>query len=426
MSEATQSEGSPPLRDPAASPGISRRHLLASAAGAMGAAVLQKTGLAAAPGVPPAVQQAVRTTRRQGQGPTEMGARSKHENPQRSVLGHSSGTPHEDLHGTITPADLHFERHHGGVPEVDPANYTLLIHGLVDRPTIFTLAELKRFPAESRICFLECSGNYWRNAPPDAPPGELAALTSQSEWTGVPLRILLREVGARPEATWLLAEGQDAAVMTRSIPMEKALDDAMLAYAQNGEAIRPENGYPARLLLPGWEGNASVKWLRRIELLAAPVMSRQETARYTEVLKDGTSRQFSFVMDPRSLITYPGYPQTILPGWVEIRGIAWSGRGRIDRVEISTDAGRTWENSRLQGPVLPMAHTRFRHLWQWDGRPTQFMSRAVDETGHVQPTQREWIATHGHGAGPYHINAIVPYSVDTDGRVFTDMEPWWG
>lgn len=413
-----------PDHDPPARPKISRRELLAGSAGAVGAAILHTSGLAATPAAASAVRQAVETTKRQGPGPSELGGRSAHEQPVRSVYSISSGTPHDELHGTITPSDLHYERHHGGVPEVDPAHYTLLIHGLVERPMIFTLEELKRFPAESRICFLECSGNYWRNAPPDAVPGELAPLTSQTEWTGVPLRVLLQEVGAQPEATWLLAEGQDAAVMTRSVPMEKAMDDAMIAYAQNGEALRPANGYPARLLLPGWEGNPSVKWLRRMELGSAPFMTRGETARYTEALEDGTSRQFSFVMDARSLITYPGYPKVIRPGWVEIRGIAWSGRGSIDRVEVSTDDGRTWEVARLQTPVLPKAHVRFCHLWEWDGRPTRFMSRAIDDTGYIQPTQAEWIAARGLAAGPYHINAIVPYRVDTEGHVFTDMEPW--
>ncbi|CAN5885791.1 hypothetical protein BH23GEM7_BH23GEM7_15520 [soil metagenome] len=279
----------------------------------------------------------------------------------------SSGTPHDELHGMITPSDLHYERHHGGVPEIDPAQYTLLIHGVVERPMIFTLDDLKRFPAESRICFLECSGNYFKNAARETPPRGLAPLTSQSDWTGVPLHVLFREVRVKPEATWLLAEGQDAALMARSILMEKALDDAMIAYARNGEAILPENGYPARLLLPGWEGNTSVKWLRRIELGTAPFMTRQETARYTEPLGDGRSRQFSFVMDARSLITYPGHPKVIRPGWVEIRGIAWSGLGAVDRVEISTNGGRSWEIARLQAPVLPKAHTRFCHLWEWDG-----------------------------------------------------------
>jgi sulfane dehydrogenase subunit SoxC len=421
----SDSEAAHPVEGEAAAapPTLSRRALLAGAAGAAGAAMLHTTGVAAAPDAAAAVQQAVRTTRQPGTGPGALGERSPHEQAGRRFSGNVSGTPHELLHGTLTPADLHFERHHGGIPAIDPAHYTLLIHGLVERPTIFTLDELKRFPAESRICFLECSGNYRDDSEPEARPSQLAPLTSQCEWTGVPLRVLLREVGAMPQATWLLAEGQDAAVLARSIPMEKAFDDAMIVYAQNGEAIRPSNGYPARLLLPGWEGNANVKWLRRIELGGAPFMTRWETARYTETLEDGTSRQFSFVMDARSLITHPGYPERIRPGWVEIRGIAWSGRGRIERVEVSTDDGRTWSVARLQEPVLPKAHTRFRHLWEWDGQPARFMSRAVDETGYVQPTQAQLLAVRGI-AYNYHVNAIVPYRVDAEGSVFVDMDPW--
>ena len=220
----------------------------------------------------------------------------------------SSGTPHQDLMGIITPSDLHFERHHGGVPEIDPATYTLVIHGMVDRPMVFTLADLKRFPSVSRIHFLECSGNLGRTAGPETTPGQLAGLTSTSEWTGVPLATLLKEVGVQAKAKWLLAEGTDAAVLTRSVPIEKALDDALVAYGQNGEAIRPEQGYPARLFLPGWEGNASVKWLRRIEVSDQPFMTREETSKYTEPFANGTSRMFSFRMDARSLITYPAFP----------------------------------------------------------------------------------------------------------------------
>jgi sulfane dehydrogenase subunit SoxC len=248
MPENVRKSGAPPQPASPATPTVSRRQLLAGTAGALGAAILHSSGLAAADAAP-AVQQAIRTTRRQGPGPSEVGGRSAHEQPRRSVDKISSGTPHDELHGMITPADLHYERHHGGVPEIDPAHYTLLIHGLVERPTIFTLEELKSFPSASRICFLECSGNYWRNAPSDAPPRELAPLTSQSEWTGVPLRVLLREVGARPEATWLLAEGQDAAVMTRSIPMEKALDDAMLAYALTAYLLHLNEIVPADVVM---------------------------------------------------------------------------------------------------------------------------------------------------------------------------------
>jgi sulfane dehydrogenase subunit SoxC len=413
-----------PAEPPGTEPVITRRALIAGSAGAVGAVVLHGRGVASAAADASAVEQAVRTTRAQGPGPSELGARAPHEQPQRTVFSVSSGTPHEELHGTLTPADLHFERHHAGIPAIDPAGYTLLVHGLVERPLLLTLDDLVRLPAITRICFLECSGNYRPNAPPEARPRDLAPLTSQTEWTGVPLKQLLHEVGALPSASWLLAEGQDAAVMARSIPMAKALDDALVAYAQNGEALRPANGYPVRLLLPGWEGNTSVKWLRRIELLSAPVMTRQETARYTERLKDGTVRQFSFVMDARSLITRPAHPQVIEPGWLEIRGIAWSGRGVIERVEVSTDGGRSWEAARLQEPRLPKAHTRFCHAWKWDGRPTRFMSRAIDDTGYVQPTQAELIAARGAASPTYHVNAIVPYRVDRAGRVFTDMEPW--
>jgi len=229
---------------------VSRRALLAGAAGVV---ALGKSAIAQAP--VPADPSKVR-----GKPSRALGQRAAFEKPQRQPRGvTSSGTPHQDLYGTITPADLHFERHHGGVPEIDPKNYSLLIHGMVERPMMFTLADLKRFPATSRVHFLECSGNFGgRGTATDITPQQLAGLTSTSEWTGVALATLFKEVGVSPKATWFLAEGQDAAVLTRSIPVSKAHDDALIAYGQNGEAIRPEQGYPARLFLPGWEGNASV------------------------------------------------------------------------------------------------------------------------------------------------------------------------
>lgn len=223
----------------------------------------------------------------------------------------------------ITPSDLHVERHHGGVPTIDPESYELLIHGMVERPKKFTLRDLRRYPAVSRICFLECSGNLWATATEDAGPQDICGLTSQSEWTGVMLSTLFREVGVDPEATWFVAEGGDAAVMTRSIPMEKAWDGAMIAYGQNGEALRPENGYPARLLNPGSEGNSSVKWIRLIEVADRPFMSREETSKYTEPIRGGKARQFSFVMEARSIITFPAYPNTVHKGWS--RSAAWRG-----------------------------------------------------------------------------------------------------
>lgn len=404
---------------------ISRRSLLAGAAGALGAGALQEQ-LARlqqpVPAVPPD------PTKLPG-GPTSvLGARSPFERPRRVPLGGNQGvslTPLQDLYGIVTPADLHFERHHAGVPAIDPQRYQLLIHGMVERPTVLDLAALRRFPAVSALRFVECSGNgaaSYRNIRPDVSPQVVDGLTSTSEWTGVPLATLLREVGVKPGATWFLAEGEDAAVMTRSIPLEKGWDDALIAYGQNGEPLRPEQGYPARLLLPGWEGNTNVKWLRRIEVSDHPFMTREETAKYTDPLADGTARQFSFIMDAKSIITFPAFPVT-LPGtgWWDITGIAWSGRGRISRVDISTDGGAHWQPAELQLPVLPKCHTRFRHLWKWDGTEALLMSRAVDETGYVQPTLAELRAARGLGTF-YHFNHIRAWRVQRDGSVVFGLE----
>jgi sulfane dehydrogenase subunit SoxC len=392
---------------------VSRRRLLAGAAGAV------------AVGAQVGAQEGADPTKVRGKPPRPVGQRAGTVAIQRhGRAGNSTGTPHEDLFGIITPSDLHFERHHGGVPEIDPARYSLLIHGMVERPMVFTLADLKRFPSVSRIHFLECSGNLGRTAGPETKPGQLAGLTSTSEWTGVPLATLFREVGASPKATWFLAEGSDAAVMTRSVPVAKGYDDAMIAYGQNGEPIRPEQGYPARLFLPGWEGNASVKWIRRIELADGPFMTREETSKYTEPFANDTARMFSLVMDARSLITYPAFPAKLEQGWVEINGIAWTGSGRIARVDISTDGGRTWTPARLQEPVLSKAHTRFRHLWQWTGGEAVIMSRAVDETGYMQPTRAELLKLRGPGTTGYHLNPITGWVVRADGAVVYKEEPW--
>jgi sulfane dehydrogenase subunit SoxC len=396
---------------------VSRRDLLAGAAGVV--------ALGATPAMQPQDAPADPSKVR-GRPSRALGQRAPAEKPLRQPRGQaSSGTPHQDLYGTITPSDLHFERHHGGVPDIDPKAYSLLIHGMVERPMIFTLADLKRFPAVSRVHFLECSGNFGgRGAATELTPQQVAGLTSTSEWTGVPLATLFREVGMRPQAKWFLAEGGDAALLTRSIPVAKALDDALIAYGQNGEAIRPEQGYPARLFLPGWEGNANVKWLRRIELSDRPFMTREETSKYTEPMADGSARIFSFLMDARSLITYPAYPVTLTRGWIEINGIAWTGSGRIARVDISTDGGATWDAAKLQEPVLPKAHTRFRHLWNWTGGDAVIMSRAVDETGYVQPTRETLIKARGLSSIGYHINPITGWRIRQDGSVAYHAEPW--
>src|SRR5213595_1463102 len=405
---------------------ISRRVLLASVAGTLGALALDRAGMAQVPGQAPTVPPD--PTKAPGAPLSDLGQRSPFERPRRIAVGSGQGSslaPLQDLVGIVTPADLHFERHHAGVPTIDPHRYKLLIHGMVERPQVLDLEALKRFPAVSRLHFLECSGNgaaSYRGIRPDLSPQLIDGLTSTSEWSGVPLATLFGEVAVKPGAKWFLAEGEDAAVMARSIPMDKAAEDALIAYGQNGEALRPEQGYPARLLLPGWEGNANVKWIRRIELADRPFMTREETSKYTDPLPDGTARQFSFVMDAKSIITFPAYPVTLGDkGWWQITGIAWSGRGRITRVEVSSDAGRHWAPADLQPPVLPKCHTRFRYLWNWDGAEVMLMSRAVDETGYVQPPVEQLRQARGLGT-TYHFNHIRPWRVRRDGTVVFGLE----
>jgi sulfane dehydrogenase subunit SoxC len=346
----------------------------------------------------------------------------------RTPTGSASGssfTPLQDLTGTLTPADLHFEVHHAGVPAIDPARHSLLVHGRVDRPTLFTVADIKRFPQVTRVHFIECAGNgvlAWGNTgfgkpDPGLTPQQIAGLSANSEWTGVPLRLLLDEAGVRSGAKWFLAEGGDACLMARSIPMEKAYDDALVVWAQNGEPLRPEQGFPLRLLLPGWEGSTNVKWLRRLEVGTRPWMTRWETATYTDPLSDDTARQFSFEMDARSIITSPAHPETIERGWRRVTGLAWTGRGKITRVEVSTDSGRTWNDAVLQDPIFSRAHTRFTHMWNWEGAEAILLSRATDETGYVQPTRTALIAARGPGT-LYHFNPIYGWRVMPNGRVF--------
>lgn len=425
---------------PAQAP-LSRRALLAGAAAAAGGAAAGAFPLGAAqqPGAPPRADRPPApppatsppaavvppdATKVPGTPTTPLGARSPFVTAARTPVGAITGaslTPLQELAGTITPADLHFERHHGGVAHVDPARYKLLVHGLVDRPTVFTLDDLKRLPAVSRVCFVECAGNGragYRNPKRELTPQLIDGMTSNSEWTGVSLKTLLAEAGVGRGATWLLAEGGDAVVLSRSVPMAKATDDTLVAYAQNGEPLRPANGYPVRLLLPGWEGNMCIKWLRRLEAIDRPNMSRDETARYTDPLPNDTARQFSFEMDAKSIITTPAYPRRLAaPGWVPISGLAWSGRGRVARVDVSTDGGRTWTEAGLQTPVLSKAHTRFTLMWEWDGRAATLMSRATDETGGVQPTLAEFRAKRGAGTD-YHFNHIRAWTVQPDGQVF--------
>jgi len=332
----------------------------------------------------------------------------------------ASWSPLHQLEGSITPNGLHYERHHNGVPQIDPKHHKLLIHGLVEKELFFTMDDLMRYPRRSQTCFVECGGNSnssWNKNATKSPVGYSHGLVSCSNWAGIPISTLLNEAGVQKEAKWLIAEGADAFAMNMSIPLEKAMDDAMLALYQNGERLRPENGYPMRLLLPGWEGVLNVKWVRRIELSDQPVMARNETSKYTELLPSGKSRIFTLEMDAKSLITSPVSGTSIPePGLFQITGLAWSGRGKVRIVEVSADNGETWAEAVLDGPVIPKAFTRFRMPWKWNGKPAHLKSRVTDETGYVQPEREELVANRGRH-GYFHYNAIVTLAVEDDGFV---------
>lgn len=330
-----------------------------------------------------------------------------------------TATPLQDLYGIITPSALHFVYMRAGIPAIPPADHRLLIHGLVGQSLVFTMDDLKRMPSVSRVHFIECAGNSGAEhiGKPRDNPTKSHGLASCTEWTGLLLSTLLTEVGLRPEARWVLAEGADACRMARSLPIEKAMDDIIVAYGQNGEALRPEQGYPLRLVVPGWEGNTNVKWLRRLHVLDQPAMTREEAASYTDLLPNGKARQFTFVMEAKSVVTRPAGGQRLAnPGYYEITGLAWSGRGRITQVEVSTDGGQTWERAGLQGPIHTKAFVRFRMPWTWDGRETTIASRCQDETGYWQPTREEIVEARGMQATD-HYNGIKWWRIHANGEL---------
>lgn len=333
-----------------------------------------------------------------------------------------SFSPLHELRGIITPNGLCFERHHAGAPDIPPERHRLLVHGMVERPLVFTMDDLARLPSVSEIRFLECPANggmEWRGAQMEAAQFT-HGMISCCEWTGVPLGTVLQEVGVLPGAKWILAEGADGAAMTRSIPMEKAMDDSLLVYAQNGERLRTEQGYPLRLLNPGWEGNTSVKWLRRLKVGDMPWRHREETSKYTDLMPDGRAREFSWTQEANSVLLNP-CPENDWrgggAGFHEVEGIAWSGRGKIKRVDVSDDGGANWRPARLKGLVLPKALTRFSLRYRWDGAPKLWQSRSVDETGYVQPTLSQLRAVRGVES-IYHKNAIQTWRMDSEGGVF--------
>src|SRR5271170_7895112 len=338
-------------------------------------------------------------------------------------------TPHQFMEGAITPNGLHFTIVHAGIPAIDPDLHRFVIHGLVKRPLIFTMEALARYPMVSDIAFIECAGNSGPLFSPEPMQGDVQALhgtVSCAEWTGVRLSTLLDETGIDPKAKWFIAEGADAPHLDRSVPLSKALDDTIVALYQNGEPLMPGNGYPMRLLLPGFEGNMNIKYLRRIKLLPEPAFSYWESQIYTEPLPSGKAYQFYFVNEVKSFITRPSPGRSLQrPGSYEISGLAYSGQGRISKVLVSADGGQSWAEAALQPPVLSMAFTRFRAPWQWNGGSAILQSRAWDEDGNAQPTRSDFVAARGEllSVPPllafenHHFNAITSWAVDQKGQV---------
>jgi sulfane dehydrogenase subunit SoxC len=351
------------------------------------------------------------------------------DNPKNEPSGSRARTPHHLLRGAITPNGLHFTIMHAGIPDIDPAEHKLLIHGMVKQPLVFDLESLSRYRMVTRTGFVECGGNsapLFSNEPIQADVQALHGLASCAQWTGVPLATLLDEAGVYPKAKWIVAEGADSAHLSRSVPLAKVWDDAMVAMYQNGERIQPGQGYPMRLLLPGYEGNMNVKFLRRVQVTDQPGMTFFESKIYSDPLPNGKDTQFYFVQEVKSFISSPS-PGVGLkdPGVYEISGIAYSGNGRIAKVMVSADGGKSWGEAALDEPRLPKAFTRFRMAWRWDGGPAILQSRAWDEGGNSQPTREQFVARRGQTTKPpsvlgfpgHHFNAVTSWGVNAKGEV---------
>jgi sulfane dehydrogenase subunit SoxC len=400
--------------------GVSRRVVLVATAGAAVTASARADTLADVPPREPGDplsgrserSKYVKLSRKLGAGP---GARNVE--PADAI---NSKTPIDKLVGDITPADLHYERSHSGVPDLDPEKHRLLIHGMVKKPLVLSVEDLIAMPSVSRIHFIECTGNGWENwkkADPTLTVQDTHGLVSTNEWTGVPLGFLIDLVGKDRGSTWMLAEGGDGAGVDRSIPLtDEIMSEAFVAYGQNGEPIRPAHGFPMRLIMPGFEGNLNIKWLRRLKFGDQPWMTRWETDRYTQLLPDGKARQFQLRMETNSVITAPSGMMEIRPGYNRISGLAWSGLGKIVKVEISTDGSKTWKEAQLNLPALPRAQTRFQMDWDWDGNSTKIVSRSTDEKGNVQPDRGSFIERNGTNA-LFHYHAQQTWSIDDAGRV---------
>ncbi len=404
---------------------IHRRHLLGLGLGGMGVASFGRVL-----GADNAMAFEIPAwSRRPGPGPSRYGQRSPHTEHIGRMTGDpnplypgggASRSPLHLLQGTLTPNSLHFERHHAGVPGIDPAGHRLVINGLAHQALAFSYEDLLAYPMVSRIYFLECSGNSGTllgDTPVDGTAQSIHGLVSCAEWTGIRLSDLLDEAGVRAEATWVSAVGADGASMGRSLPLTKILDDVLVALYQNGEPLRPEQGFPMRLFVPGWEGNTSVKWLTQLKLTAGPSQFRDETSKYTDTLPDRRSLQFTFPMGCKSVITSPsGQMALSRHGLYQVSGIAWSGAGTIRRVEVSADGGASWADALLESHQSEKSLTRFRIPWQWQGQEAILLSRARDDRGNVQPSRSAILAERGN-LSTYHYHGLQSWAVAVDGRV---------
>lgn len=362
--------------------------------------------------------------------PFEMDVTRALSNPNGEFRNSHARTPHHLLGGTVTPNGLHFSINHCGIPNIDPTQHKLVIHGMVRQPLEFTPETLSRYPLVTRMAFVECAGNsapMFSKEPLQTTVQMLHGLVSNSEWTGVPLSTLLDEAGIDRTAKWLVAEGADAQFLDRSVPVKKAYDDALIAIYQNGEHLMPGNGYPMRLLLPGFQGNMNVKFVRRIRVIDQPAYSYFETKNYSQILPGGKTWRFHFVMEVKSFITHPSFGLSLNnPGIYAVSGLAYSGTGRISKVMVSADGGNSWGEAALQGPVHEKAFTRFVMPWRWDGQPAILQSRAYDDGGNVQPLRAEFVAARGEAANPVktplafpnqHYNSITSWAVDSTGEI---------
>ena len=411
------------VAEPSGNDGVSRRRLLIVASTGVGSVVAGAALAETLADVPPREpgaplsghserSQYVKLSRI-----PEAGPGMRNVDPNNAI---NSKAPLNKLFGAVTPTDLHYERSHAGVPDLDPAKHRLLIHGKVRKPLVLTVDDLEAMPSVSRVHFIECTGNGWENwkkADPTLTVQNTHGLVSTNEWTGVPLRFLIDLVGKDRGSTWMLAEGGDGAAVDRSIPLtDEIMDEAIVAYGQNGEPLRPAHGFPIRLIMPGFEGNLHIKWLRRLKFGDQPWMTRWETARYTQLLPDGKARQFQLRMETNSVITSPSGMMEIRPGYNRITGLAWSGHGKIAKVEVSTDAGKTWKATQLNYPVLPKAQSRFQMDWEWNGTPAAIVSRSTDERGNVQPDRKTFVDRVGTNA-LFHYHAQQTWIIDSAGKV---------